>query len=294
MRASVIIPSYNGQDKFPVLLKELEKQTVRDFETILVIDGSKDDSAKIATNGKWKLDNFIPLIQENKGRAGARNSGATLAKTDILIFVDDDIIPPADFIEKHIVAQVKHDIVVGILEPHNLDASKEFEKFCSYLNDKWNNESFYKSDDSPEVVYITANNFSIKKRVFDDVNGFNGLLRDAEDFDLALRLKEKNYNIYLDDKIVAKHLLQGSFKQYFSRMKEYGKARERLMNINPKAAEMFKREENNVSTYKKPFFYVFSLDVWGYLADKGLLSFLPEKMRFKMYDYMLTANSLFN
>ena len=88
-------------------------------------------------------------------------------------------------------------------------------------------------------------------------------------------------------------MLQGSFNDYFRRMKEYGKARERLIEINPMAAGIFGQKDYNVSSYKKFFFYFFSFKIWGNLADKDLLSILPKKVRFKLYDYMLTANSLF-
>jgi glycosyltransferase involved in cell wall biosynthesis len=291
MRASVVIPTYNGRDKFPALLEGLARQSVKDFETILVIDGSKDDSEQIAKGRDWSLQDFRVIVQQNKGRAGTRNTGAAAASTGILIFLDDDIILYEDTIAKHIAAQQTHDTVVGILEPHNVDSTKEFEQFSSYLNDKWNQESFYKS--SGEVIYITANNFSIKKKVFDGVGGFNAQLRDAEDFDLALRLNEAGHKIFLDDSIHVGHILQGTFAKYFKRMKEYGKAREHLMQLNPKAAEIFGKQSHNIATIKKPFFFVFSLGFWAHLADKEILSFLPKKMRFKMYDMMLTANSIF-
>ncbi|RYD57380.1 MAG: glycosyltransferase family 2 protein [Sphingobacteriales bacterium] len=291
MRASVVIPTYNGRDKFPDLLQGLAKQTVKDFETILVIDGSKDDSEQIAKGRDWGLQDFKVIVQQNKGRAGTRNTGAAAAKTNILIFLDDDIILYEDTIAKHIAAQQEHDTVVGILEPHNVDSTKEFEHFSAYLNDKWNQESFYKS--SGEVIYITANNFSIKKSVFDSINGFNAQLRDAEDFDLALRLIDAGHKIYLDDKIHVGHILQGTFAKYFKRTKEYGKAREHLIQLNPKAAEIFGRNTHSIAPYKKPFFYIFSLKMWAHLADREMLGFIPRKVRFKMYDLMLTANSIF-
>lgn len=291
MSASIVIPTYNGRNRFPALLEALSKQTVKDFETILVIDGSTDDSEQVAKGRDWGLSKLSVIVQQNKGRGGTRNSGAAAATTDNVIFIDDDIILYNDTIEKHLDALTKHDVVVGILEPHNVDSTEEFQHFSAYLNDKWNDESFYKS--SGEVIYITANNFSIKKAAFDKVGGFNAKLRDAEDFDLALRLIDGGYKIYLDDRITVGHILQGTFTKYFRRMKEYGKAREHLIELNPKAAEIFQRKTHSIAPHKKLFFYFFSFGFWPGLADKEMLNFLPKKLRFKMYDYMLTANSIF-
>jgi glycosyltransferase involved in cell wall biosynthesis len=294
MRASVVVPSYNGLDKFPRLIDALTKQTVKDFETILVIDGSKDDSYKVASANQWGLQNFNVIDSVNKGRSGARNTGAKQTKTELLIFVDDDIIPPPDFIAKHIAALQQHDIVVGILEPdNNFNAHTEFVNFSSHLNDKWNNESFYNTDEHADITYITANNFSIKKKVFDHAGGFDERLRDAEDFDLALKVKALGYHIQLDKNIIAKHMVHGSFKQYFKRMKEYSAARDRLVEINPAAAQFFQKEEHQFSAAKKAVFYLFSFKFWGYIADRNMLTFLPSKLRFKMYDMMLTANFLY-
>ena len=294
MRASVVIPSYNGADKFPDALQALAKQTVKDFEVILILDGSKDDSARIANLNPWRLENLVVIDQENKGRSGARNAGVAKTNSDILIFIDDDVVAYPDFIEKHIAAQKEQDIVVGILEPDDkLAKDKDFVKFCSYMNDKWNDGSFHNEKAKQEITYITAANFSIKKSVFDSVSGFDERLRDAEDFDMALKLKAQGYKISLDPHIVARHMIFGSFTQYMNRMKEYGKARERLVEVNPLAGEFFKKNEHTFSFPKKVFFYIFSFNFWPKLADKKMLMFIPPHLRYKMYDYMLTANIIF-
>ncbi|RYE26287.1 MAG: glycosyltransferase family 2 protein [Sphingobacteriales bacterium] len=294
MRASVVIASYNGADKFPDTLQALAGQTVKDFEVVLVLDGSKDNSAAIANANPWKLDNLIVLDQENAGRSGARNSGVAKTNSDILIFIDDDVLAYPDFIEKHIEEQKKHDVVVGILEPDDRMAKdKDFVNFCSYMNDKWNEGAFHDEKIKQEITYITAANFSIKKTLFKSIGGFDARLRDAEDFDMALKLKAQGVKINLDPTIVAKHMIFGTFTQYMNRMKEYGKAREKLVEVNPLAGDFFKKNEHQFSLPKKVFFYMFSFNFWPKLADKKMLMFIPPKLRYRMYDFMLTANTIF-
>ncbi len=294
MQASVIIASYNGADKFPDALQALAEQTVKDFEVILVLDGSRDNSLAIAEANPWNLKNLIVINQENSGRSGARNAGVSKARSNILIFIDDDVIAHRNFIEKHLEEQQNHNIVVGILEPDDRMAKdKDFVKFCSYMNDKWNEGAFHDEQIKQDITYITAANFSIKKDLFFSIGGFDERLRDAEDFDMALKLKAKGHKISLDPTIKAKHMIFGTFTQYMNRMKEYGKAREQLIAVSPLAGDFFKKNEHQFSIPKKVFFFLFSFDFWPKLADKGKLMFIPTKWRYRIYDFMLTANTIF-
>src|SRR6185369_7237614 len=94
MKASVIIPTYNGAKKIAVTLDALCKQTAEDFETIVVIDGSTDNTLEVAQQFSSKLQELRIIQRPNGGRAVARNTGAAEAKTGVLIFFDDDVEVP--------------------------------------------------------------------------------------------------------------------------------------------------------------------------------------------------------
>jgi glycosyltransferase involved in cell wall biosynthesis len=68
---SIIIPTFNGKNKLEKLLRSLELQSNKNFEIIIVVDGSTDGTIGLKANN-WDLN--IKWIEEtNNGRAGARN-----------------------------------------------------------------------------------------------------------------------------------------------------------------------------------------------------------------------------
>ena len=96
VKVSIIIPTYNRQNKLQHLLKILEKQTLKDFEVIVVNDG-----------GCIKLDSYIGKCPyklqimniPNSGCNTARNKGIENAKASIIAFTDDDCIPDKKWLE---------------------------------------------------------------------------------------------------------------------------------------------------------------------------------------------------
>lgn len=112
MKASIIIPMYNAEKHIAELLEALTKQVERNFEVIIIDDGSTDNSYKIATQTKTKFSLKI-INQENQGPAVARNMGIKEAKSDIIIFLDSDCIPTKIFI-KNILKPFKNPEISGV------------------------------------------------------------------------------------------------------------------------------------------------------------------------------------
>ena len=90
MRVSFVLPVYNVMSYLERCVQSLICQTFKDFEIILVDDGSPDDSGKLCDELATR-DNRIRVIhQENKGLSGARNTGIDNAIGEYIIFVDSD------------------------------------------------------------------------------------------------------------------------------------------------------------------------------------------------------------
>jgi glycosyltransferase involved in cell wall biosynthesis len=86
-KISVIIPNYNYAQYLDQAIHSVLKQTYRNLELIVVNNGSTDNSLEVLD----KYRNQIILIdQENLGQSGARNSGLSLAKGDLIAFLDAD------------------------------------------------------------------------------------------------------------------------------------------------------------------------------------------------------------
>ena len=140
---SIIIPVYNVEEYIKDCLESVKNQTYKDYEVIVVNDGTKDKSMDIVKNYDVKVIN-----QENQGLSGARNTGAKEAKGEYLIFLDSD-----DWIDKNLLEDVskvlddepdvvRFQIRETFENKDNIDYNEEpfdtcngveaFKKICSY------------------------------------------------------------------------------------------------------------------------------------------------------------------
>ena len=95
---SVILPVYRVEKYIDACIRSVLAQNYRDFEIILVDDGSPDDSSQIAEELLKKDGKVLYQIihTENRGVSAARNTGIAAAKGDYLVMVDsDDVLSPS-------------------------------------------------------------------------------------------------------------------------------------------------------------------------------------------------------
>lgn len=89
-KISIVVPIYNAEKTLNRCIDSILNQTFKDFELILVNDGSKDFSKKIIDEYAVMDNRIIPIHKENGGEASARNVGINLAKGFYLMFCDSD------------------------------------------------------------------------------------------------------------------------------------------------------------------------------------------------------------
>ena len=105
MDVSVVIPTYNRRLVLERTLPTLFAQKFSDskYEIIVVIDGSTDGTAKFL--GRLKPPCALQVLeQRNLGQAAARNAGLRVARGDLVLFMDDDIICPPSLVSEHVAA----------------------------------------------------------------------------------------------------------------------------------------------------------------------------------------------
>lgn len=90
MKISIIIPVFNVERYLPILLNSIENQTYKNYEVILIDDGSKDNSYMIMKDYSKKNNRIKIYQQENSGPGIARKNGYMKASGDLLFFVDSD------------------------------------------------------------------------------------------------------------------------------------------------------------------------------------------------------------
>ena len=101
-RASIVVPAFNSADTLPRTLRSLLAQTCRDFEVVIVNDGSIDETPEVAEDFA-RIDSRIRVVhQANRGLAGARNSGIAAAQCEFVGFCDADDLWAPGKLEVHV------------------------------------------------------------------------------------------------------------------------------------------------------------------------------------------------
>ena len=115
-KISVIIPVYNNETYIGSTLDSLLAQSFRDFEAIIVNDGSTDGSADIIRSYATRDQRIRFIERDHMGVSAARNAGLGLAAGEFCTFLDSDDLLPPDAYETMYRAAGGNDLVVGIYE----------------------------------------------------------------------------------------------------------------------------------------------------------------------------------
>lgn len=123
MKLSIVVPIYNIENYLDKCLDSVINQSFKDFECILVIDGSKDNSYKIAEKYAALDDRFIVKYKENGGLSDARNFGMEKTKGKYIYFLDGDDYLCLNAMEKCVnkLDETDADMVIFDVIQHNIE-----------------------------------------------------------------------------------------------------------------------------------------------------------------------------
>jgi len=191
---SVIIPMYNAEETIGECLTSLTKQTMKDFEVIIVNDGSTDDSEREVRAFPFKLINLVNGGNSSK----ARNFGAKQAQGNLIVFVDADIVLKPDSLTKIIdrLDEPSTDIVSA-----NYTDVTPLPGFFSQLQNLF---LAFRLAFLPDYVFSSF--CALRKETFERVDGFNEKMNAYEDVEFGYRLLKKGYRSRLDPSIEVTHL----------------------------------------------------------------------------------------
>ena len=117
MEVSIIIPIYNAEKFIDSCMQSVMEQTYKDYEVLLINDGSTDHSLEIANSWKQRYPNQVRVYtQENAGQGDARNNGVVYAQGQYILFVDSDDTVTHDFVEETYQAIKKYDADMAIFD----------------------------------------------------------------------------------------------------------------------------------------------------------------------------------
>lgn len=118
---SVIVPVYNVADYLKQCLDSILNQTYKEFEVILVDDGSTDTSYSICDEYVKRDSRFHLFRQENRGQSAARNAGLELCKGGYITFIDSDDFVSPEYLQKMVENLMNTDADIAICEHYRLE-----------------------------------------------------------------------------------------------------------------------------------------------------------------------------
>lgn len=118
MLITVILPVYNVEAYLRTCLDSLLQQSVRDYEILLIDDGSKDSSGLICDEYARQYDRIRVVHKPNGGPGSARNAGLELARGEYIVFCDPDDWVAPDFLQQFLDTGMDHTTMpfTGILQ----------------------------------------------------------------------------------------------------------------------------------------------------------------------------------
>lgn len=208
---SVVIPSYNRREALAEVIRALRAQTypADRFEVVVVLDGSEDGSRELleAVRSEGQLALRV-LWQPNQGAGRARNRGAEAARGELLVFLDDDVVPRPDLLEAHVRAHRERpgDVVLGQMlfvasGPRTVIVDWEAEWYAQHFKD------LARPDYRFDCWDFFAGNVSLARRDFIDLGGFDEAFTNygCEDWELGVRLLKSGRRLRFCGQAVGEH-----------------------------------------------------------------------------------------
>ena len=223
---SVVIPTFNRRERLRTTLDGLARQQHVDgiVEVIVVSDGSTDGTDELLASDALPLD-VIALSQDNSGPAAARNRGVDAARGDLVLFLDDDVVPTDDLVAAHLRF---HDapgddlVVIGPMKtPTDFPISPWVQ---------WEQDMLYKQYDAMNrgdygatARQFYTGNASVARRHLEAAGGFDPAFRRAEDVELAYRLADRGLRFAFAPDAVVLHFAERSFDAWLRAAYAYGR-----------------------------------------------------------------------
>lgn len=218
MRASVVVPVYNGEAILVRCLDALASQTIphSDYEIIVVDDGSTDATSRIVDD--WHAlhpsVNIRLIRQENAGPAAARNRGATEAGAPLLFFTDADCAPERDWIEQMVLAFATAD-VAGAKGVYLSDQKGLVPRFVQAEYE----DRYDRMRGRERIDFVDTYSAGYRRDIFLENGGFDPIFPTAsvEDQEFSFRLAEKGYRLVFAPEARVRHIHDESLREYARR-----------------------------------------------------------------------------
>ncbi|MCJ8209619.1 glycosyltransferase [Mucilaginibacter sp. RS28] len=229
---SIIIPLYNRPQEIKELLESLLKQTYRNFEVLLIEDGSVNDAGEIVKSFEDKL-NLRYFVKQNEGQGFTRNFGFERAKGDYFVIFDSDCIIPERYLE----------IVNDSLQQNWLDAYggpddahasfTDVQKAISYsMTSPFTTGGIRGNKKGIGQFHPRSFNMGVSRKVWETAGGFI-ITRLGEDIEYSIRIHNLGFKIGLIPEAKVYHKRRTNFKQFYKQIHFFGRSRINIYKFFP-------------------------------------------------------------
>ena len=234
MKYSIIVPVYNRPDEVDELLESLSNQTQKDFEVIIVEDGSVKTCKDVCD----KYADILALhyyAKENSGPGQSRNYGAERANGEYIIILDSDVVLPKGYVEaiNKSLSSASEEIVAFGGPDAAHPSFTPVQKAISYSMTSFFTTGGIRGGKAKlDKFYPRSFNMGIRRDVYQQLGGFTKM-RFGEDIDFSYRIVEAGYRPRLFPDAWVWHKRRTDFKKFFRQVYNSGIARINLEKRHP-------------------------------------------------------------
>ena len=237
---SIIVPVYNRPDEIEELLESLVEQNDKDFELVVVEDGStvKCDNVIECYKGKLNIQYFY---KKNEKPSIARNYGIARAKGNYFLFVDSDCILPPNYIKS-----VREELTCNYCDafggPDSAHQSfSAAQKAINYAMTSFITTGGIRGGgEKIDKFYPRSFNLGFSKAVYDKLGGFPVItMHPGEDMVLAIEIIKNGFNTRLIKEAYVFHKRRTNFKQFFRQVFRFSKVRLIISKVYPETFKVF-------------------------------------------------------
>lgn len=234
MKYSIIVPVFNRPNEVDELLDSLTRQTTRDFEVIIVEDGSKTPSRDICEKYKDRL-NLTYLMKENSGPGQSRNYGVARANGEYVIVLDSDVVLPEGYLQA-IEDELRREPCDAFGGPDRAhDSFTDTQKAISYsMTSFFTTGGIRGGKKKLDKFYPRSFNMGIRRDVYQKLGGFSKM-RFGEDIDFSIRIFQAGYKCRLFPQAWVYHKRRTDFRKFWRQVYNSGIARINLYKKYPES-----------------------------------------------------------
>ena len=231
MKYSIIVPVFNRPDEVDELLESLCHQEVKDFEVIIVEDGSKKPCKDVCDKYAGILDLHY-YYKENSGPGQSRNYGAERANGEWIIVLDSDVVLPKDYL-RNVESGMRNEDAFGGPDSAHPDFTP-IQKAISYSMTSFFTTGGIRGGKGKKLdkFFPRSYNMGIRREVYQELGGFSKM-RFGEDIDFSYRIVEAGYKTALIPEAWVWHKRRTDFRKFFRQVYNSGIARINLEKRHP-------------------------------------------------------------